>query len=324
MPGRFQRGQDSIRDPVKAFVPGAGLGVRMGELTEWLPKPLLPVWRRPLASFALDHLLEEGVESFVVNTHHCASAYERAFPEHSYRGRPVRFVYEPELLDTGGGLANAAGFLGDSSFFIHNGDILCSTPLDALREAHVRGGFEVTLLLRSTGPSLQVGWDPESGLVRSIRSQGGDGAAGPFQFTGVYIAEPAFLDRLGPPRPFSVIAAFLAMIREGAGLGAIVDDEGFWADLGDPESYRRIQVDPLERRFPHALTLPRIHPHAELSPEAEVDAWSIIGSGARVARGAVVRESVLWPGAEVGPDERVERRVVRGRGDRHRFFDCEP
>lgn len=296
----------------------------MGELTEWLPKPLLPVWRRPLTAFAFDHLLEQGVEAFVVNTHHCASAYERAFPDHSYRGRPVRFLYEPELLNTGGGLANAAGFLGDSTFFIHNGDILCSTPLDLLRDTHLRGGFEATLLLRSTGPSLQVAWDPRSGLVRSIRGRGSSGGAGPFQFTGIYVAEPAFLERLGPPRPFSVIAAFLEMIREGAGLGACVDDEGIWADLGDSDSYRRIQVGPLAPVYPNALVLPRIHPEAEISPQAEVDDRSIIGSGARVARGAVVRESVLWPGAEAGPAERVEQRVVRGAPERHRFFDLEP
>src|ERR1043165_6418354 len=54
----------------KAFVLGAGLGTRLRPLTEDLPKPLIPIYQKPLMTFALDHLLSAGVQSFVINTHH--------------------------------------------------------------------------------------------------------------------------------------------------------------------------------------------------------------------------------------------------------------
>ena len=54
----------------QAFVLGAGLGTRLRPLTEDLPKPLIPIFQKPLITFALDHLFDLGVKSFIINTHH--------------------------------------------------------------------------------------------------------------------------------------------------------------------------------------------------------------------------------------------------------------
>src|SRR5258708_2481937 len=48
----------------KAFVLGAGFGSRLRPLTNLLPKPLLPIYGKPLITFALDHLRQAGIEEF--------------------------------------------------------------------------------------------------------------------------------------------------------------------------------------------------------------------------------------------------------------------
>ena len=50
----------------QAFVLAAGLGTRLRPLTEELPKPLIPIFQKPLITFVLDHLLGVGIESFVI------------------------------------------------------------------------------------------------------------------------------------------------------------------------------------------------------------------------------------------------------------------
>src|ERR1700740_2121101 len=99
-----------------AFVLGAGLGTRLRPLTDLVPKPLLPIFGKPIISFALDHLIAHGVERFVINTHHLPEQLNRLFDSGFYRGREVHLIYEPALLETGGGIRNAAGLIGDEPF----------------------------------------------------------------------------------------------------------------------------------------------------------------------------------------------------------------
>src|SRR6478609_5088132 len=63
----------------QAFVLGAGLGTRLRPLTEDLPKPLIPIFQKPLITFVLDHLIDAGIKSFVVNTHHRPEAFRDFF-----------------------------------------------------------------------------------------------------------------------------------------------------------------------------------------------------------------------------------------------------
>jgi len=79
----------------QAFVLGAGLGTRLRPLTDDLPKPLVPIFQKPLITFAFDHLIELGIGRFIVNTHHLPERFGEAFPGNRYRDHPVEFVHEP-------------------------------------------------------------------------------------------------------------------------------------------------------------------------------------------------------------------------------------
>ena len=68
----------------KAFVLGAGLGTRLRPLTNLVPKPLLPIYGKPLITFALDHLRQAGIEKFWVNSHHLPAKLAAHFPENEY------------------------------------------------------------------------------------------------------------------------------------------------------------------------------------------------------------------------------------------------
>jgi NDP-sugar pyrophosphorylase family protein len=103
-----------------------------------------------------------------------------------------------------------------------------------------------------------------------------------------------------PGEKISVIPAFLELAKQGR-LGAIVLDEGHWADLGDPTAYLAAHRD--------LALAPAIHPDAVVDPTATIER-SVIGPRAEIAAGAVVRDSVVWPGAKVGAGEIVESRIV--------------
>jgi len=289
----------------KAFILGAGLGTRLRPLTDLLPKPLLPVFHRPLVSFALDQCLDAGIDSFAVNVHHLAHAWREAFPalidgEPSYRGAPLRLFHEPVLLETGGGLKNIAAWIGRDPVLIYNADILTTIDVGALMRHHSASGNVATLALRSAGPAAHVAFDPASGKIDDIRGLL-SGVDGTYQFTGIYCVNAEILDLIPAQQKISIIPAFLALAARGQ-LGGIVLDEGLWADIGTPEAYFEIH-----RRGDLG---PRIHPLAQIDPLALVDELSVVGAHAQVGAGARVEGSILWPGARVAAGRCVRAEVV--------------
>ena len=149
--------------PKNAFVLAAGLGTRLRPLTAARPKPLMPVFGKPLITFALDHLRSIGVESFVINTHHLPGQFDDFFASGEYAGSPVKLVYEPDLLETGGGIKNAERWIGNGPFIVYSGDILTDIDIGSLVEEHFRSNNDVTLALRKTGLASGVALEDGEG-----------------------------------------------------------------------------------------------------------------------------------------------------------------
>ena len=300
----------------KAFVLGAGLGTRLGKLTESIPKPLIPVFGKPLIEFAFEHLINNGISAFVVNTHHQADAYHDHFPEGIYSGSPITFCHEEHLLGTGGGIDNVARLLEGEAFMVYNGDILTDLPLDQLLKTHASGSNVATLVLRSGGPDLHMAFDPKNAMVTDIRNLLKTGNPGTHQFTGIYTCSPEFLGYLQHGKEHSVIPVFLQLIEAGV-LGAVVIDDGQWWDLGTRESYLDAHQRIAGSGFPsyrgeHAGKLKEnLSPGASIAPGADIDTTSHIGTGAIVGPGATIRNSIVWPYGEVGPNVNLTRCIVR-------------
>jgi NDP-sugar pyrophosphorylase family protein/aminoglycoside/choline kinase family phosphotransferase len=237
-----------------AFLPGAGLGTRLRPLTQTCPKPLLPVRGRPIITYAMDHLLTVGVKRFIVNTHHCADVYRQTFPDSQWRGIPIIFRHEPVLLDTAGGLKNIEDLLkGDEQLIVYNADVMTDMPLTFLLDAHAGQRREATLVLRSDGPLLNVDLD-EKGEICDMRHLLKRPGVRRCLFSGIYVVEKRFLQRLTAGKIESVVPVFVRMIEEKPGsVGCILIDGGKWHDIGSLEEYNRIM------NLPHSETAEK-HP----------------------------------------------------------------
>jgi mannose-1-phosphate guanylyltransferase len=279
----------------QAFILGAGLGTRLRPLTDLLPKPLVPLFHKPLAEWAVEACERVGCVRFAVNTHHLPEKWA------GFAGaRDMSFFHEPALLETGGGLKNIEPWLEDGSLLVHNGDIFSSMDLQKLVTAHEASDNEVTLALRSEGVAKHIAFD-ENGKVIDIHRLLGR-RDGPHVFSGIYCVRRDFFQRLPAGEKISVIPAFLELAKNGL-LGSVVIDDGHWLDLGDDETYRRAHRE-LRLQEP-------VHPEAVIGEEVVIEG-SVIGRGAVIGAGARLIHSVIWPGARVAEGELVDRRVVTG------------
>lgn len=292
----------------RAFVLGAGLGTRLKTLTEGLPKPLIPIYGKRLITFAFDQLIGVGVEEIVVNTHHRHEAYEKAFPNGEYQGVRLIFEHEPVLLETAGGIKNVERYFGEEAFLVYNGDVLTNVPVGKALERHAASGNEVTMVLRSNGEPLHVTLDAKG---RVVDIAGRLGAAGPRHlFTGIYVVEPAFLRRIPERTKISVIPLFMEMIKEAAGLGGVVLDEGMWWDLGTREKYLEVHEALATGDVFGTVWRTKIAPTARVAEDAQLTGVVVAGDGAVIEGGTQVTDCILWEGARVLAGSSLNRCIV--------------
>ncbi|MEL7464243.1 MAG: nucleotidyltransferase family protein [Pseudomonadota bacterium] len=218
--------------PNTAMVLAAGFGTRMGALTADRPKPLLTVGGKTLLDRALDECAAAGVSRAVVNLHYLGDMIRKALHE---RVMPaIVFSEETEILETGGGVANASPLLGEAPFFTMNADAVWTgmRPLPQL-SSDWRDGIDALLLLapveRAIGYTRAGDFfaGDDGGLTRR-----GDKARAPYVYTGAQIIRPeAFAD--APDGAFSLNVIWDRLIAEGR-IGAVVHD-GEWVDVGTPD-----------------------------------------------------------------------------------------
>ena len=137
---------------MKAMILAAGLGTRLRPLTDNMPKALVPLNGKPLLEYTILKLKAAGFDEIIVNVHH--------FPEmitdflhrnHNFDIRIEISDERDELLDTGGGIKNTAGFFDDGEpFLIHNVDILSNIDLKQLYDQHLSDPERLTTMVVSS------------------------------------------------------------------------------------------------------------------------------------------------------------------------------
>jgi NDP-sugar pyrophosphorylase family protein len=229
------------------MVLAAGLGTRLQPLTDDRPKALVEVAGHTLLELTLARLKSCGIVDVIINTHHFADKVADYLAQHENFGMHIEISREDVLLDTGGGLKQAAHFFTGPGalyepFLLHNVDVLSNIDFDAMLRHHNESGALATLAVQDRPTSRYLLFD-EAGRLCGRRS-GLDGALEqvrearelrPRAFSGIHVISPRIFDPMSEVGVFSIIPVYLRLAAAGESIVSFPADPYYWRDLGRPE-----------------------------------------------------------------------------------------
>lgn len=154
---------------MKAMIQATGKGARAGPITNKVPKPMIPILRKPVMESIVELLHAHSVREIVVNTSHLAPVIENYFRDGNQLGVHIAYSYEGcmtegglegKALGSAGGMKRIQEFSG---FFDETFIVLCSDrwiDLDisaAVRQHHEKGGIASIILLEAPRDEVHKG-----------------------------------------------------------------------------------------------------------------------------------------------------------------------
>jgi NDP-sugar pyrophosphorylase family protein len=247
---------------MKAMILAAGLGTRLHPLTDDRPKALVTVAGRTLLEIALARLRSFGVGEVIVNAHHFAEMIADYLKANDNFGMRIEVSREEELLDTGGGLKQAAHFFLEDGgntqepFILHNVDVLSNIDLASMVRFHKEHDALATLAVQQRETSRYLLFDEQGQLCGRRAGQDGEvewarpaAQTQALAFSGIHVLSPQIFAKMEEKGAFSIIPAYLRLAARGEKVLAFRADGCYWRDLGRPESIAQAAQDLSSGKF---------------------------------------------------------------------------
>jgi MurNAc alpha-1-phosphate uridylyltransferase len=234
---------------MKAMIFAAGLGKRLGKITETLPKALVDINGKSALHLAVERCTSYGFNDIIINVHHFADMVEEEVTRLNSIGFRISVSDERDmLLENGGGLYKAKCFFDNKPFLLYNVDIISDLDLSELYTLHLQKKGLATLAVRHRPGKRFIMIDGD-GRLRGWRNieTGEEILAGVttssdlsvIAFSSMHIVEPEIFKYMKEGK-YSMIDLYLELAAEHE-IFSLRHDDGYWVDVGTPESLEHVR-----------------------------------------------------------------------------------
>lgn len=109
-----------------------GFGKRLKPLTDYLPKPMIPVCNYPIIEWQIRYFKKFGIKDIIVCVGYRSDQVIK-YLEGKNLGVNLEYSIEKKPLGTAGAIKKAAKLIDSDSFFVANGDVLTNLDLNKLK-----------------------------------------------------------------------------------------------------------------------------------------------------------------------------------------------
>ena len=116
---------------MKAIILAGGRGKRLRPITDYVPKPLIPIKNIPIIEWQIKYLKKFGISEIIVCSGYKTKMIEN-YLNNKKLGIKITFSVEDKPLGTGGAIKKAGKKIKDKSFLVINGDTITNIDLKKL------------------------------------------------------------------------------------------------------------------------------------------------------------------------------------------------
>jgi NDP-sugar pyrophosphorylase family protein len=234
---------------MKAMIFAAGLGTRLGEITESIPKALVDINGKTALHRAVEKCSSAGFDDIIINVHHFADMVEEEVSKLIGMGFRISVSDERDmLLENGGGLYKARKFFDNKPFLNYNVDIVTDLNITALYNYHLEMKSLATLAVRERPGNrfylidkdgMLCGWRNRATGEQILTSDMSEGLI-EIAFSSLHIIEPEIFNYMDEGI-YNMTTMYLKLAEKHK-IFTFRHDEGYWHDIGTPEKLEDVRT----------------------------------------------------------------------------------
>ncbi|KAF6242740.1 nucleoside-diphosphate-sugar pyrophosphorylase [Nitrosopumilus sp. b1] len=118
---------------MKAVILAGGRGKRLRPITDYVPKPLIPLNNVPIIEWQIKYLKKYGVKEFIICTGYRTEQIKNFLETKNNLKVKIRFSEEKTPLGTGGAIKKLRKWIKNESFIVINGDVITNININNLK-----------------------------------------------------------------------------------------------------------------------------------------------------------------------------------------------
>jgi len=307
---------------MKAVVMAGGFGTRIQPLTNSRPKPMLPIINKPMMEHTMMTLKDLGITEFIVLLYFKPEIIKDYFGDGSDFGINISYVVPDDDYGTAGAVKLAQDLIGNENFIIISGDLVTDFDFKKIFDYHKEKNAKLSITLTSVENPLEFGVviaNADGKIEKFLEKPSWGEVFSDTINTGIYIIEPEILEYIPKNENYDFGKdLFPRLMREGVELIA-GNAQGYWRDVGNPESYRDVYEDILNGRvnlkisgektvFPNGVLYSEV-PY-ELDKSIEIIGTVVLGKNVELANGVKLTNVVLGDNVSIGKNSKIRNTVM--------------
>lgn len=223
--------------PVECVIMAGGRGKRLSPLTDAIPKPMLPLGKKPIIEYNIDRLISYGVKKIYISVRYLGEQIEEYFGDGSSKGISIEYIWEDKPLGTAGSLSLVDNYSTDQVLLM-NSDLFTNLNFEEMYLDFINN--KADMVVASTEYKVDIPYavfETNENQVTAFKEK-------PSYLyhsnAGIYLIKTELISEI-PKNTFYDITDFMDDLVDNGGKLIHTPIKGYWIDIGKPVDYKNAQ-----------------------------------------------------------------------------------